>query len=218
MGADYPILYSFRRCPYAMRARLALTVSGESVQLREVVLRDKPAHMLEVSPKGTVPVLLLSDGSVYEESLDVMLWALNIADPEKWLHPEIDGPDSMHELIHKCDTDFKYHLDRYKYHTRYNDADPKYHRIEAEKFLQALEKRLESHAFLFGKRFSLADAAIAPFIRQFVNASQDWFPESEYDNIKLWLVKFLDSKIFKNIMQKFPQWQEGDQITFFPTS
>ncbi len=216
MGVGNPILYSFRRCPYAMRARLALTVSGASVELREVILRDKPAHMLDVSPKGTVPVLLLSDGSILEESLDVMLWALGRADPESWLQPEHSSLEDIHKLIDRCDTDFKYHLDRYKYHTRYDDADPVYHRSEAEKFLQVLDGRLENHPFLFGNRFSLADAAIAPFIRQFVNASQDWFPESEYDNIKHWLARFLNSNLFKSIMHKFPQWQENDPVTLFP--
>jgi glutathione S-transferase len=199
-----------------MRARLAITVSGERVQLREVVLRDKPAHMLKVSPKGTVPVLLLPDGAVIEESLEVMMWALGINDPERWLQPEIGSADDMYELINICDTDFKHHLDRYKYHTRYDDADPTYHKVEAEKFLQVLDRRLENQPFLFGPRFSLGDAAIAPFIRQFVNASRDWFPQSEYDNIKRWLARFLNSDLFKYIMHKLPQWQENDPVTLFP--
>lgn len=199
-----------------MRARLAITASRQAVKLREVVLREKPAHMLEISPKGTVPVLMLPDGTVVEESRDIMDWALACADPDGWLRPTNGTLEDMIALIERCDTDFKHHLDRYKYHTRYENADPVYHRTEAERFLQLLEARLTDQEFLFGDRFSLADAAIAPFIRQFANASRDWFPNSGYGHVQRWLDAFLESDTFKSIMPKFPQWHDGDAEIDFP--
>ena len=217
MSDNSPVLYSFRRCPYAMRARLAVTVSGQKVKLREVVLREKPDHMLEISPKGTVPVLLLDDGAVFEESRDIMHWALENNDPDGWFLPSIGNLEDMIELVDLCDTDFKHHLDRYKYHTRYEGADPLYHRSEAERFLKLLNKRLDGQEFLFGDRFSFADAAIVPFIRQFANASRDWFPGG-HENVQRWLMAFLESDLFKSIMPKFPQWHLGDAEIIFPVN
>ncbi|UTW55263.1 glutathione S-transferase [Kordiimonas sp. SCSIO 12610] len=218
MTDNAPILYSFRRCPYAMRARLAVVASGQNVKLREVVLRDKPAHMLEISPKGTVPVLMLDDGTVIDESRDIMNWALSQSDPDCWLTPTGTSSEEMNSLVDRCDGDFKYHLDRYKYHTRYENADPMAHRMEAEKFLETLDARLTDRPYLCGSTFSFADAAIAPFIRQFVNASQSWFPSSKYTNVQRWLADFLDSPRFKSIMPKFPQWHEGESEIDFPLS
>lgn len=211
-----PILYSFRRCPYAMRARLAIARAGVGVKLREVVLRDKPAHMLEISPKGTVPVLMLADGTVIDESLDVMRWALGQNDPGDWLDPDGGTLDDMLALIAACDGDFKHHLDRYKYATRYEDVDPMVHRQAAEAFLVTLEACLKGSAWLFGNRASLADYAILPFIRQFASVDHAWFDGAPYPSLQAWLKAFVDSAIFNSVMRKYPQWQPGEAEVDFP--
>lgn len=213
MMSDYPVLYSFRRCPYAMRARLAVWASGCVVELREVVLRDKPQAMLKASPKGTVPVLILPDGRVIDESLDVMIWALQQSDPDRWLGPDLDD---MTTLIRKNDTDFKKNLDRYKYAERYHDADPIKEREKAESFLHVLEERLFRYCFLCGDKRSLADYAIFPFIRQFAFTDKGWFDTAPYPKVQNWLEGHLNSDLFKNAMRKYPQWQEGDARVLFP--
>ena len=211
-----PLLYSFRRCPYAMRARLALWKAGVSCELREVVLRDKPPSLLEYSPKATVPVLVLDDGTVIDESLDVMLWALKGSDPDGWLTPESGDVEAMCALIAVNDNDFKGHLDRYKYPNRYEDVDPLHHRAEAERFLADLDGRLREHAYLFGPEPSLADWAIGPFIRQFANTNRAWFDETPYEALKAWLERFLESPLFQSVMSKYPQWHAGDEPTKVP--
>lgn len=211
-----PILYSFRRCPYAMRARLALWKSGVQCELREVVLRDKPPSLLAFSPKATVPVLVLGDGSVIDESLDIMLWALHRSDPDGWLTPATGDVDAMGALIHINDHDFKGHLDRYKYPDRYEDSDPLAHRAEAERFLADLNGRLKDHSHLFGPRPSLADWAIAPFIRQFANTQREWFDETPYDALRRWLERLLSGPLFCAVMSKYPQWSAGDEPTLVP--
>ncbi|WP_085900104.1 glutathione S-transferase [Kiloniella majae] len=217
MSQKTPLLYSFRRCPYAMRARLGLQSSHQFCELREIVLRDKPSEMLEASPKGTVPVLVLSNGDVLEESLDIMLWALNQHDPENWLTPEIGTFDEMLVLIHRCESEFKGHLDRYKYAPRYEeDVDPIAHRTQAENFLGELDKLLAKNSFLFGGQRSLADMAIAPFIRQFANVDRAWFDQTDYPHLKSWLYEFLDSSRFKATLKKYPVWATGDPVTYFP--
>lgn len=211
-----PVLYSFRRCPYAMRARMALRTAGQACELREVVLRDKPAQMIEASPKATVPVLILPDGKVIDESFDIALWALEQNDPENWLKPEEGTLAEMVDLIERCEEDFKPHLDRYKYTNRYEDADPETHRREAEKFLAILESRLAGTPFLFGGRKAFADFAIAPFIRQFANTDKDWFDASPYPKLKIWLENFLSSETFTSVMTKYPKWQPGEAPVMFP--
>jgi glutathione S-transferase len=211
-----PILYSFRRCPYAMRARMALVVSGQVCQLREVVLRDKPPSLLEYSRKGTVPVLVLPDETVIDESRDVMRWALNQSDPEGWLAPETGAMTKVEALVDRNDQDFKTHLDRYKYATRYEDADPLEHRTQAERFLAELESRLESNPYLFGRKVSFADVAIGPFIRQFANADKAWFDSTPYTHLRRWLDSFVSSERFLGSMKKYPQWHEGDAVKWFP--
>ena len=165
-----PILYTFRRCPYAMRARMALYKSEQACAVREVLLRDKPAEMLAQSAKGTVPVLVLTDGTVFDESLDIMRWALNRCDPENWLSPAHGTPDEVLALISRNDGPFKDHLDRYKYSTRYQDTDPIVHREQGVQFLEILNGRLAASTFLFGDHISLADIAIFPFVRQFAKS------------------------------------------------
>lgn len=218
MPRTLPILYSFRRCPYAMRARLAIQVSGQVCQLREILLRDKAAEFLEVSPKGTVPVLVTPNGEVLEESLDLMDWALAKNDPECWLSPELESPEAMRSLILKCDTEFKAHLDHYKYPNRYEKLDPVAERDAAVSFLIELDKRLQEHPYLFGKRRSLADMAIAPFIRQFANVDRRWFDEQPWKCLQNWLRDFLSSNQFNAIMDKYSQWHDGDEITLFPAN
>ena len=190
-----------------MRARLALAISGIEVEHREVVLRDKPPAMLAVSPKGTVPVLVLP-GSVLEESEHIMLWALQRNDPEYWLHPELGTLDDMLLLIARTEDEFKPNLDRYKYSKRYENVDSEEHRGLAAKFLLELNSHLKSRTELFGDRRSLAGAAIAPFVRQFANADRAWFDSQPWSALRVWLDKFLNSPLFLSVMQKHPQWVE----------
>ena len=195
------ILYSFRRCPYAMRARMALRVSGARYEHREVVLRDKPAAMLEASPKGTVPVLVTGDGAVLEESLDIMRWALGRNDPEGWLARD----DAA--LVAVNDGPFKHHLDRYKYATRYDDVDPEEHRAAALEILQRLEARLGDSDYLCGDARGFADIAIFPFIRQFANADREWFDAQALPLLQAWLAGLIGSELFESVMRKHPQWR-----------
>jgi glutathione S-transferase len=205
-----PILYSFRRCPYAMRARMAIGSSGVQVALREVVLRDKPAEMLEASPKGTVPVLVLPNGNVIDESLDIMRWVLGGNDPEDWLsHDDAD-------VIIANDGAFKAALDRYKYPHRYDIADPEPYRREGWKFLADLDSRLADQAYLKGDRPGFADIAIFPFVRQFAATDQAWFDEQAAEALQRWLTTLSTMPLFAAIMQRFPKWQAGDPETVFP--
>ena len=194
------VLYSFRRCPYAMRARMALHVSGASYEHREVVLRDKPAALLDVSPKGTVPVFVTDDGCVLEESLDIMNWALSKHDPEGWLA----GSDAA--LIQANDGPFKHHLDRYKYATRYDDVDPGHHRAEALSHLSVLDARLHGQRNLCGEHRTLTDIALFPFIRQFANADREWFDAQDLPDLQAWLERHLSSDLFAAIMRKRDPW------------
>lgn len=210
-----PILYSFRRCPYAMRARLAIRSSGTEVELREVVLRDKPPAFLEASPSATVPTLVQDDAPVIDESLDIMLWALRRNDPEDWLSPSAGSLDQMLTLVEEIDGPFKTHLDRYKYHVRYVDCDLISERSAASAILCELDKRLEKSGWLFGNRASLADMAILPFVRQFANVDRAWFDGESWNEVSAWLTGFEQSDRFLSIMAKVPQWTEGDPVTIF---
>jgi glutathione S-transferase len=205
-----PVLYSFRRCPYAMRARLALHASGAAVELREVSLRDKPASMLAASPKGSVPVLVLTDGRVIDESWDIMRWALHRHDPDGWRGENDSHADAAIPLISENDTTFKYQLDRYKYPERYPEHPQSHYRSEAEAFLLKLENRLDASRFLLGDALSVADAAILPFIRQFAGVDKNWFAQSPYPAMQRWLKEFLDSAAFIAVMEKYPIWHPGD--------
>ena len=205
-----PVLYSFRRCPYAMRARLALYASGVAVELREVALRDKPASMLAASPKGSVPVLVLPDGQVIDESWDIMQWALHRHDPDGWLGKRDSCADVAARLISENDTTFKYHLDRYKYPDRYPEYPQSHYRSEAEVFLLKLENRLGASRFLLGDALSVADVAIFPFIRQFAEVDKDWFALAPYSKLQRWLKDFIDSGRFIAVMEKYSIWHPGD--------
>ncbi|WP_298815973.1 glutathione S-transferase [uncultured Roseibium sp.] len=211
----YPILYSFRRCPYAIRARLAFHASRKTVELREIVLRDKAPDFLKTSPSATVPCL--KEGNfVLDESLDIMLWTLRQSDPEHWLRPEVGTLDDALELIEICDGPFKHHLDRYKYDTRYQDADRETERSAASDILWRWEKRLSQGSWLMGKRASLADYAILPFVRQFANSDRTWFDGEAWNAIKAWLGAFETSEQFQAVMPKWSRWQAGDAPVLFP--
>jgi len=205
-----PVLYSFRRCPYAMRARLAIQASEISVELREVVLREKPAEMLVASPKGTVPVLVLADGKVLEESREIMDWALCENDPEALKAYSEAVLREMEQLVTQSDGPFKSALDRYKYPNRYEDTSREKQREQGAEFIRKLNDMLTGQEFLFGERFSFADAAILPFVRQFAHVDRDWFWAGEWKNVLRWLEAFLESERFKQIMPKYPQWKSGD--------
>ena len=203
-----PVVYSFRRCPYAMRARLALAVSSTRVELREVKLSAKPEAMLAASPKGTVPVLLLPDGTVIDESIDIMRLALAQADPEGWLAR--DDP----ALIAACDGPFKHALDRYKYPDRHN-ADPLEHRDHGLAFLRELEDRLARSSQLCGFARGLADAAIMPFVRQFAAVDPDWFAARPLPQVKPWLAGHLGTDLCAAVMVRFAPWSPGDEPVVF---
>lgn len=204
-----PILYSFRRCPYAMRARLSLLRGGVAVELREVALRAKPAAMLDVSPKGTVPVLVLPDQRVLDESLDIMRWASAEVCSAEWMSPD----DAA--LVADNDGAFKHHLDRYKYADRY-PADAVDHRAEATGFLRRLDSRLGDRPMLGGDRMSMADIAILPFVRQFAETDRGYFDNLPLVGLQRWLATFLDSPLFGRAMTRFVPWQAGDAPVVFP--
>ncbi|RFO98959.1 glutathione S-transferase [Rhodoferax lacus] len=205
-----PVLYSFRRCPYAMRARLALQASGLEVELREILLKDKPPALLQASPKGTVPVLVLPDGPVLEQSLEIMHWALQQHDPLKWLPTDDVAIDDTLACIATNDGPFKQALDRYKYPTRFGLVDGQAPRAEGCKVLQAWELRLQRQAFLGGSQWGLVDAAIAPFVRQFAHTDLPWFAAQDWPRLRQWLQAFEDSAAFAAVMQKEAVWTAGD--------
>ena len=212
--SDLPILYSFRRCPYAMRARMALAASGAEVMLREVLLKDKPAELLAASPKATVPVLVLSDGRVIEESLDVMQWALEYRDPLNWLEGEALDSD----WISACDGDFKHWLDRYKYAERYPEHSAEHYRQNAEAFIQRLEDRLSVSDWVGSDAANAVDVALFPFIRQFAGVDPSWWQQAPYPNVRQWLENWLNSALFSAIMVKYPRWESGQPGERFPPS
>ncbi|MCI5060492.1 MAG: glutathione S-transferase [Alphaproteobacteria bacterium] len=197
-----PFLYSFRRCPYAMRARMGLLLAGIQCEVQEVILRDKPAHMLEISPKGTVPVLQTVDGKVIDESLDIMFWALKQNDPDNILKCDIG---QAKQLITQNDGEFKAALDRYKYPNRYPDEDCSGARDKGRNFLEELEGLLSCQQQLMADHVSLADIAIFPFVRQFANTNREWFDQLDMPHLQKWLEAHLSSDLFTRIMKKHKQ-------------
>ncbi|MGB7307168.1 MAG: glutathione S-transferase N-terminal domain-containing protein [Burkholderiaceae bacterium] len=222
--AQLPILYSFRRCPYAMRTRMTLWHAGLACELREVSLRNKPEEMLAASPKGTVPVLIDTDGTVFDESLDIMRWALKRNDPEQWLQPETGDAAEMFQLITLFDDRFKIHLDRYKYASRYAaennglGVDSLEHRQQAlDLVANNLAPRLEKQTYLFGSKLTIADVAISPFMRQFANTEPHWFADNVNQDVQNWLSRFLQLAIFEQSMKKYDLWQSGGVGVRFST-
>ena len=212
---SYPILYSFKRCPYAMRARMALHLAEIKCEIREIRLSNKPEQMLEVSPKGTVPILVLED-KVIDESYDIVNWVIeqsNIFNDNL----ESDQIDLTESLIKKFDDEFKHHLDRYKYATRYENTDSDFHRAECLKILVGLEATASNDKWIFGENLNKLDISILPFIRQFRIANPEWFDSlEEISRIKKILNNYLDSEEFKKIMFKYDEWQLEAEPVYFP--
>lgn len=203
-----PILYSFRRCPYAIRARIALAYSGIRVELREVSLNNKPEAFINTSPKATVPVLVLESGQVLDESIDIIYWALSNNDPEQWLVENQEG------LIRENDERFKPLLDRYKYSDRFPEMTIDEHRQVALPFLHLLNNKLASNDWMLGSRISMVDVAIMPFVRQFAGVEPRWFEQSEFQALRRWLKSMLASELFTQVMRKTVFWKPGDEAVY----
>lgn len=214
MTSLLPRLYSFRRCPYAMRARLALLFAELPVELREIVLKNKPSQMLAISPKGTVPVLQLPEGRVIEESRDIMVWALEHNDKQGLLDAKLIK--QANDLLDKNDHEFKHWLDHYKYADRYPEMSQAEYQERGEIFLQSLEALLNKNAYLLGDSISIADIGIMPFVRQFAHVDRDVFYGLPYPKLQSWLQDWLEHPLFKQAMTKFDPWQEGDEVIIFP--
>lgn len=199
-----------------MRARMALVASGQQCELREVALKNKPATMLQVSPKGTVPVLVLPDHTVIDESIDIMHWALNSGDPLHWLPDDEVAKVRWSEWITRCDGDFKALLDRYKYPHRFGASSGNEYRDQALPFLQTLQRELSDSRYLGGKRFGMVDAAIAPFVRQFAHTDKEWFTAQPFSLLQAWLHAFEKSEMFDQVMEKHDPWIEGQPAVVWP--
>jgi glutathione S-transferase len=194
-----PRLYTYRRCPYAIRSRLALYKAKIAYEPIEISLKHKSSEFLALSPKGTVPVLIDIDGAVIEESLEIMLWALSQHDPECWL---LNDENASQKLIDENDFNFKKNLDRYKYADRFPEHSKEYYRSECEIFLNLLNDKLQSNNYLMAERLSFADAAIFPFVRQFSLVDEDWFLNSRYQELKKWLHNLINTQMFQEVMRK----------------
>lgn len=211
-----PILYSLRNCPYAMRARIAIFKAQQIVILRDIVLSNKPKEMIAASPKATVPVLVLAKGMVVEESLAVMLWALNETDPDDLLQSKnAQSLPDMLNLINSFDHDFKIYLEQYKCAKRYRESNIIECRVQCEQFIQTLEKRLNSFDFLMSNTESLADIALLPYIRQFARIERQWYLHSPYPKVRQWLNSYLQSPMFTKVMAKYPLWLDDHEVVLF---
>ena len=214
-----PILYSFKRCPYAMRARMALCLSKTIVELREVSLRNKPQSMLEISPKGTVPVLLLDDGSVIDESIEIIEWCIN---NKKDMFKDTLNKDQVlftEDAIKLFDEKFKFHLDRYKYASRYENVDATSHKDACLDILKTLDKYINNTKWFFSNNINKIDISVLPFIRQFRIADPEWFDvNQDIPNIQIWLENFLQSKLLNIVMVNFEVWEPNNPIKLFPTN
>ena len=204
-------LYSFRRCPYAIRTRMILRYSSIRVELREIVLNDKPEAMMQLSPKGTVPVLLLDSSEVLDESRDIIAWALQQADPSNWLYRDQPAlQEDMLALVDENDYEFKTWLDRYKYSDRHPQQSQRYYRQQGLLFLNRLNRKLQISTYLFGSTPSWVDIAIFPFVRQFAFVDKAWFDKQDLAALQKWLELFLQSELFILVMAKYRPWKSGD--------
>ena len=217
LPVDAPVLYSFRRCPYAMRARLALLSSGIRCEIREIALSQKPESMLAVSPKGTVPVLVLKD-QVLEESLDILNWALQQSDPQSWSTAGTSLHQDAVALVQQCDSEFKQHLDRYKYPNRYDLPDGLVNRQQGALFLSQLNVKLSQTACLMGPAWCWVDAAIAPFVRQFARTDRAWFDAQAWKPLQNWLTSFEDSDAYAEVMHKYKVWHQDAKPVSYPAT
>lgn len=198
-----------------MRARLGLLFAELPVELREITLKNKPAQMLAISPKGTVPVLQLFDGTVIEESREIMVWALEQQDPQGLLDAKVRT--QANALIEQNDNEFKHWLDRYKYADRHLEMTQAEYRQRGEAFLQVLEEKLTQKPYLLGDNATIADIGIMPFIRQFAHVDRDVFYSLPYPHLQRWLQHWLEHAFFLQAMTKFHPWQEGDDVVVFPS-
>ena len=210
----YPILYTFRRCPYAMRARLAIKASGIIVELREIKLQNKPQDFLNLSLKATVPVLQISSKKIIEESFDIMKWALNINDPFKWLDQEILNGIEVDNTLIKLENGFKRNLDRYKYSTRFDQPNPKLFRDNSFVILSEFNSLLENKKGLYCSHLNILDFAIFPFIRQFRNVDKVWFDSLDLKFLQSWLYELIDSNEFSSIMKKNLIWEPNQKLIY----
>ena len=221
MKNPLPVLYSLRNCPYAMRARLAIFASEQTVYLREVLLSQKPAQMLTASPKGTVPILVLPNGEVLEQSRDIMQWAFTQSDPNNYLlyQPLANGKQNeaatVQQLMTQFDSEFIPRLEHYRSAKRYRDPKLLQHRAECEIYLQMLEDRLSCNLYLCANTASVADLAIMPFIRQMARVERQWYLQSPYPKVRSWLDGFLQSPMFSKVMAQYPLWLEGNDDSVF---
>ena len=209
-----PILYSFRRCPFAMRARLILRTCNVKVMLREIELKDKPMELLQASPKATVPVLVLPN-QILEQSMDIIFWALSIRDPHNIMVSWNADKTASEQFLKLLDGDFKHHLDRYKYAARFEPKDKNFHRDLAMLWIEIIEVRLSEKPYLSGKTIGIFDYIYFPFIRQFRIADPNWFDSQKLPNLHKWLSQFLESDLFKQVMQKMPIWKKTGLETEF---
>lgn len=211
-----PVLYSLRNCPYAMRARLAIYASGQQVHLRDLVLSNKPADMLSVSPKGTVPVLITTDHLVIDESLSIMQWAFSQTDPDDYLHKIMPNAQAdMLSVIALFDNEFKGHLEQYRCAKRYHEPTLIDNRQLCEPYLTDLESRLSQHLFLMSDKPSLLDVALLPFIRQFARVERQWYLQSPYPKLRQWLNTYLQSRMFSKVMTQYPMWLDTKEDVVF---
>ncbi len=211
---NMPILYSFRRCPYCIRAHMALHYAGLPIELRAVELRALPDAARAVSPKATVPALDLGDGAFISESWDIVKWALQQSDPDNWLGTNADYLQAAEALVATNDGPFKYNLDRYKYADRFPEQPMEAYRLGCERFIQQLDTALEQQPFLLTAQITVADIAVFPFIRQFAMVDQTWFEQSRYNDVQGWLARMLATEWFTAAFSKQPIWQPGSAARY----
>jgi glutathione S-transferase len=211
-NSHLPILYSLQHCPYAMRARLGILLAQQSVLIRAVVTKNKPAEMLAVSPKGTVPILIIDHVTIIDESIEIMLWALKLNDPQDLLQVEDSSKlDAMLELIRRNDKEFKPNLEVYKLAKRFHKESEVADRQSCEDFVAALERKLESGHYLMGDHASLADYALLPFVRQFARVDRKWYLQSPYPRLRDWLNRHLQMPLYTKAMAKYPLWVDSHE-------
>ena len=209
-----PILYSFRRCPYCMRAHMALKKSGIKVELREVKLSDMPEEATTISPKATVPILVLPDGSFIDESWDIVKWALEQNDPDKWLGDNKELLLDIEMLIETNDFSFKEDLDHYKYADRHPEKTELEYRQACEEFIEELEAMLTENNYLLTDQLTAADISVFSFVRQFSMVDKDWFDQAPYPKVQHWLEEIVSSDFFQSVFQKHEIWQRGDSAIY----
>ena len=208
---DTPILYSFRRCPYCMRAHMALKYAGLKIILRDVKLNDLPAEVLAVSPHATVPSLAISENEYMDESWDIVKWAVQQNDPENWLGENNEYLNEAEMLVEINDFSFKDDLDHYKYADRYPEHPMEYYRENGEEFLEELTELLQQNTFLSADHITITDIAVFPFIRQFAMVDKEWFDKSPYPELQRWLLAMLSSEWFIEAFKKHETWETGSK-------